>query len=184
MVRKFFGIDPVEQGQAVAEQVKTDVNEFFIAMMANQDRQIETLKRQNEAIMSVLKTVSSEITSVKSKLAESHEIISEDKVTHFIGKKPKLLQSVSDEVAGLSYKEIRQLILRACRYQKDNFDKFYAKLAQVSGKDVYAIGKTRLMPEENDFGAKDNNTTYINTVFKEGVHREAAAIALDMMRNK
>lgn len=193
MVRKMLGFtrEATEQTQDMAVAVRQEFesfavtfHEYYAAQVTPLIQRIDVLIQENENLRMMLESVTTEIVDIKSVMEQTSATVEEDKVTHYIGKKPKLLQSVSDEVAKMTYKEIRNLIKRACRYQKEEYSKFYAKLAQVSGKDVYAIGKTRLLPEENDFGAKDNNTTYINTVFKEGVHREAAAIALDMMRNK
>lgn len=59
----------------------------------------------------------------------------------------------------------------------------YSKLNELTGVDVYEIGKT-VITKVDGLGFKNPQESYINTVFKKGVQFEAAAIALDMIRNK
>lgn len=178
---------------AVNGAVVERIEEGFGVIGADNQKMAEVIDGALRYIVDVhgyMQRLESQIAVVESKIEDVLEIstdtnvvVNDVKTKNHIGKKPEFLRAVTEEVETLTAKEIRKLIKRAANWQQKGYMKIYSKVSEITGVDVLEIGKVRIT-EEDGLGFSDNNKTYINTLFKKGVHKEAAAIALDMIRNK
>lgn len=164
--------------------------------VGNVSRELSQTQEENNILKDIVMVLVREISEVKADLSTviemmsdvrdfTHEIkdtTSEQMNTTYIGKKPVLLPQITAEVERLTDKEIRALINRAANRQQKGYNEIYAKLAEITGIDVYAVGKTTIKKKDG-FDFVSTQASFINTVFKKDIHKVAAAIALDKIRN-
>lgn len=150
---------------------------------------LDALVKENEILKAIIQRIDSSFITVMDGVADIKErtenieaVVFEQISVNHIGKKPVLLESVQDEVKAMTWKEIRTVFNKAANRQQKGYNELYAKLAEITGVDVYSIGKT-VITKADKLGFVCGNETYLNTVFKKGVQYEAAAIALDKIRN-
>lgn len=158
-------------------------NQTLGGIIIKQDGVINSLMAIVQRIDASFTTVIDHVTDIKERAENIEAVVFEQVTTNHIGKKPVLLEQVQKETEKLTVKEIRALINRAANRQQKGYNVLYAKLHELTGVDVYEIGKT-VITKVDALGFVNPQETYINTVFKKGVQFEAAAIALDMIRNK
>lgn len=158
-------------------------NEALSGLVVKQDGVINTLLAVVTRIDSTFTTLLSEFADVKESTGNIESAVFEQITTHYMGKKPVLLKSAEAEVATLTDKEIRTIINRAANRQQKGYSEIYAKIAEITGVDVYVIGKT-VITKADGLGFVNPQASFLNTLFKKGVHKTAAAIALDKIRNK
>lgn len=155
--------------------VGTDVDraiklmEQILPMVVRVDARLNTLESRTEDILE-LET-------------ETNAAVLDNKTKTYVGKKPEFIDEVIEEVKSLSPKEIRKLIYRASRNQQEGYLKIYSKLMEITGVDIYQAGKMRINKRDG-LGFTNPGYSYINTLFHKGIEKEAAAVALDMIRNK
>lgn len=144
---------------------------------------LEELRDRDKRIEMQLQIMTSNIEDVKGEVEEIGINVSEAKQKTFVGKKPVFLQTTLEEVSKIGHKEIRQLIYRAANNQQKGYTRIYSKLSEITGIDIYQAGKSRITKKDG-LGFTNGGVTYINTLFIKGVEHEAAAVALDIIRNK
>lgn len=149
-----------------------------------------TLKMIIEKQGAILVSLADEISTISQKIDEIQDTVNlnvkntdEIKTTEYIGKVPKFLPTLMEEVERLDHREIRNLIRRATKNQKEEYVRLYTKLAEITGINVFKVGKHRIT-KRHGLGFTNSGESYINTLFIKGIEREAAAIALDIIRNK
>lgn len=132
---------------------------------------------------SMVREVFAELETVKNSVMDIATSVVDLKDTNHIGKKSVILSALTTEVSAMTVEEIRQAINRAANRQQKGYMRIYSKLCDITGVDIYAIGKVKIGADDG-LGFTNGGESYINTIFKEGVQMEAAAIALDIIRNK
>lgn len=136
-----------------------------------------------QRLESAISVLQSKIEDVLEVSAETSAVVAELRGSNHIGKKPIVLREAIEESSKMSVKEIRQAIHGAARRQPSGYNAIYLKVREITGVDIFAVGKVRVTPADG-LGFTDNNETYINAIFKKGVQEQAGAIALDIIRNK
>lgn len=122
-----------------------------------------------------------EVFSQKIDNIEDH--IVEDREKTFVGKRPEFLDTSFSEVQDLTHNEKRSFIYRAAGNQRSGYNRIYSKIEEMTGVRIRNFGKMKITRYDG-LGVVKPQESYINTVFLKGVENEAAAIALDMIRNK
>lgn len=158
-------------------------NQSLSSLVVKQNGVITTLLEIVTRIDSSFETVLNGVADIKERTENIEAAVFEQVTTHHIGKKPVLLESATEEVDSLTVKEIRAIINRAANRQQKGYSEIYAKVAEITGVDIYAVGKT-IITKADGLGFVNPQETYLNTLFKKDVHKVAAAIALDKIRNK
>jgi len=120
---------------------------------------------------------------------KEHAVKTEKKVNtvmtkEIYGKKAVFLPQGIKEAKTLSNKEIRNLIHKAAKGHpggnRKGYTHIYNKLKELTGVDVYEIGKVALGKKDGIEGwSKD--PSYINAILKNGIQVEAAVIAKTMI---
>jgi|SRR5699024_4005552 len=151
---------------------------------------VEELKTENSLLIRVVEeqgalisVLREEIADIKTYVAEIKDVVTDTNTKHFVGKKPEFLPGLMEEVKQMTPKQIRSVLWKASGNQQDGYNRIYAKLSDMVGFNVKDHGKSRILKRDN-LGFTNNGESYINTLFKKGVECEAAAIALDIIRNK
>lgn len=155
-------------------------------MVAN----VESLVEENRELRNVIEEQGALIVVVNEKLQKLQDAVEQvidhvldTKTKSFIGKKPEFLPKTIDEVTKFSEKEIREIIHRAANRQQKGYTRIYSKLSEITGIDIYKCGKTRIA-KSHGLGFTNTGESYINMIFVKGIEKEAAAVALDIIRNK
>lgn len=183
----FFGKGRTSPNELAEVTGRLDVlaqeNETLSSLVIKQDGVISSLLAIVTRIDSSFTQVIDGVNDIKERTENIEAVVFEQVTTHHIGKKPVILESAETEVESMTEKEIRAVINRAANRQQKGYSEIYAKIAEITGVDVYAIGKT-VITKADGLGFVNPQETYLNTLFKKGVHKIAAAIALDKIRNK
>lgn len=103
--------------------------------------------------------------------------------TNYIGKKPEVLEGIMGEVKGITDKSYRSLMYSATNNQPEVYIEVYNKLTAIFKYNVKDIGKKKILTKDNR-GYTKPQKSYLNTIILDGKKEEAAAIALDIIRNK
>lgn len=151
---------------------------------------VDSLSTENEELKRLVVDLSSSVYhlvevygDIKEDVGYLREMLDESKRTNYVGKKPEILKSSLKEVEDLDEKEIRKIIYMSANNQRSGYNRLYSKLIKITGVDIYAKGKSRINKRDG-LSFTNSGMSYINTLFIEGVEKEAAAIALDIIRNK
>lgn len=178
MVKRIWGRNGSDNNEVVSV-VERKITEVGTEMSAEVQAVMSMMKRYE----SLMREMLSEVETVKNTVKDISAEVLEMKGVNHIGKKPVLLAEVTAEVGKMTVKEIRSTIHGAARKQPTGYNAIYLKVRELTGVDIFAVGKIRVTPTDG-LGFVDNNETYINALFKKGVQKQAAAIALDTIRNK
>lgn len=153
-----------------------------------------TLKELVNVVLSIVKRQEAHNSVVNSKLEDIQESLTkatlgveEVKTTDYYGKRRVLLPQALEEVSKLSNSEIRSLIHKAARAhkggQRKGYTHIYEKLRDITGIDVYEMGKVPLKRKHGIEGWK-KDPSYINTILLKGVQKEAAVVAMETLNRK
>lgn len=134
-----------------------------------------------------LDVVSTKLDDVYNKITVSNKTTDELKHTKFYGQKVKILDSAMKEASEMSNASIRRLIHRAAAShpsgRRKGYTHIYLKTEEVTGVNVYDLGKTVLKKSDGIEGwSKD--PSYINTILKEGLQKEVAVICQQILADK
>ncbi len=164
------------------------------AIAAEFGGQLQTIQQENTLLKAIIQRMEAQQSTIIAKLedvldhvASASTGIHEVKTTEYIGKKATFLPQAVEEVERLTMQEIRNLVRSAAKAHptgtRKGYTTFYAKLKEITGVDVYTEGKVSIGKKDGlGFVAKD--PSYINVIFKRGIHKEAAVIAKDILRTK
>lgn len=164
-------------------EVVDSANQQLQELVVGAVRYITEVHGYMQRLESQLEVMQSKVEDMVELSTETNAAVLEAKTTNHIGKKPEFLKPIKDEVAKLTADEIRQTIHGAARRQPTGYNTIYLKIREMTGIDVFAVGKIAITKADG-LGFVNKSETYINAIFKKGVQNEAGAIALDIIRNK
>ena len=170
-----------------------DVEEMkeYLVKLADENTALKRLIETQGAIIVALKdevgVISRKLDDVIDGVNFSAQTTDEIKHKKFIGQELELLDSAKERVKNLSGKGIRKLIRRAALShaggRRKGYTEIYNKLFEVTGYDVYKVGKITLKKSDNvDGWSKD--LSYINTILRDGYGKETAIICLQILADK
>jgi hypothetical protein len=117
----------------------------------------------------------------------ANEAVSEVKSTDFYGKTRSILPDALKQVEGMSGSEVRRLLHRAAsahpKGRKAGFNDLFQRVVELSGVDIFELGKERLGKKDGIDGWK-KDPSYINTILKHGLKDVAAVVAKEMQLKK
>lgn len=147
--------------------------------------------KRSESELSMLReemtVAKEEIIFVKEIVTDGNRTTNEIKNVKFIGQEVKFLEEAKERVKGISGKEVRRLINRAATAhtsgRRKGFTEIYNKLIELTGFDVYEIGKVRLTKNDGIDGWKPD-PSYINTILREGYGGRTAIICTQILADR
>lgn len=166
-----------------------DVEEIkdIVTGLTRENSTLRTLVEKQGAIIVSLNEqmgeFSRKLNSMEDTLTSNAQSTDDMKRKTYVGKKAEFLKESIEEVKSLTHKDIRRLIFRAAGNQRGGYLRIYSKLSDMTGIDIYSAGKNAVRKNDG-LGFVNPQKTYINTVFLKGVQYEAAAISLDIIRNR
>src|SRR5699024_6107556 len=139
------------------------------------------------AIRDDVGVLSRKIDEIKDEVTVSAKTTDDIKHKKFIGQEMVILESAEKRVENIGGKEVRKLIHRAAQSdqggRRKGYTRIYNKLYDVTGYDVYEVGKTTLKKSDGiDGWSKD--PSYINTILRDGYEKETAIICLQILADK
>lgn len=187
-----------------------NVTELDKRWITNKDvmKSVVTLEAENKALKEVINDILSIVqrnTTEMTVLKESVQYLTEltvdikdiategtrttDEIKHkkFIGQEMELLDTAKERVKNITGKDVRKLIHRAAvahpSGRRKGYTIIYSKLYEITGYDVYEVGKVRLKKSDNISGwSKD--PSYINAILRDGYGEETAVICLQILADK
>lgn len=174
-------------------QVIGDVEEIreFVADLTKENKTLKMLAEKQGAIivsiMDEIGVISRKLDDIQDEVTVSKNTTEEIKHTKFYGQKPELLRSALERAEEMNNREIRKLIHRAAKVYKGGKRKgytyIYNTLYEVTGYDVYEVGKVRLKKSDGIEGwGKD--PSYINAILRDGKGEETAVICMQVLAEK
>lgn len=158
---------------------------------------VGVLEEKNNVLETLINRLLAEITTLKQSGEETKEMLynitdlvldgnntaKDMRETNYIGKKPEVLEGIMGEVKGITDKSYRSLMYSATNNQPEVYIEVYNKLTAIFKYNVKDIGKKKILTKDNR-GYTKPQKSYLNTIILDGKKEEAAAIALDIIRNK
>ena len=174
-------------------QMVVDVDEVkeYVVTLAEENAGLKRLIETQGAIIIALKdeigVISRKIDEISDSVTFNAQTTDELKHKKFIGQELELLDAAKERVKNMSGKEVRRLIHRAALAnpsgRRKGYTVIYNKLHDVTGYDVYEVGKITLKKSDNvDGWSKD--PSYINTILRDGYGKEVAIICLQILADK
>src|SRR5690625_697381 len=176
-------------------------NKDVVRAVASVEKENETLKgmvvellsivQRNTSEMTVLKESVEHLTGLTQEVKDIAELGSkttdEIKHTKFVGQRLKILDKARESVENISGGVVRSYIHRAAKShpsgKRKGYTHIYEKLIDVTGFNVYEIGKIRLKKADNIDGWK-KDPSYINAILKHGYGKETAIICKQILADK
>ncbi len=171
----------------VAVKMVERENEILKGIISEVLSYVQRSTSEMTIIREEISTVREYITEVKEIASEGKRTTDEIKHTKFYGQVSKLLPDAMERAKKMAGGEVRKLIHRAAKAheggQQRGYTAVYEKLRDVTGVDLYAIGKITLKKTDGIDGWK-KDPSYINAILKEGVQAEAAVICMQILADK
>ena len=174
-------------------QMVMDVEEMkeYIVNLAEENTVLKRLIETQGAIIVALKdeigVISRKLDDINDRVNTSARTTNEIKHKKFIGQEMELLDTAKERVKNITGKDVRKLIHRAAvahpSGRRKGYTIIYSKLYEITGYDVYEVGKVRLKKSDNISGwSKD--PSYINAILRDGYGEETAVICLQILADK
>jgi len=176
----------IRNGGQVIEDV--DLIKEYMKSLASENNMLKsTIEKQTAvltAVMDELGVVKQELFDIKDIVTVGKELSDEIKHTKFIGQKPKILPTAREIADKMTGNAVRSLIHRAAKKHpsgiRRGYTVIYEKLAEVTGFDVYNIGKITLNKSDGVDGWK-KDPSYINAILREGYKTEVAIVCKQIL---
>lgn len=174
-------------------QMVMDVEEMkeYLVNLAEENTVLKRLIETQGAIIVALKdeigVISRKLDDINDRVNMSARTTNEIKHKKFIGQEMELLDTAKERVKNIPGKDVRKLIHRAAdahpNGRRKGYTAIYSKLYEITGYDVYEVGKVRLKKSDNINGwSKD--PSYINAILRDGYGEETAVICLQILADK
>jgi len=175
-------------GQMVIDM--EDVKQYLETMRTENSSLVDIIEKQGAIIVALkdeIGVISRKLDEIADNVTFNAKTTDDLKHKKFIGQELELLESAKERVKTMSGKEIRKIIHRAAEShsggRRKGYTHIYNKLFDISGYDVYSVGKVRLKKSDQiDGWAKD--PSYINTILRDGYAEDTAAICLQILADK
>lgn len=139
------------------------------------------------AIFDMMNVLSTDIREVQDLLKVSNRTTEEIKHVKFYGQEMRILDQAREAVKGIRGTTVRSLIHRAARSSGnkngEGYTLIYNKLLELTGFNVYDIGKITLKKSDGIDGWK-KDPSYINAILREGFGEEAAIVCKQILADK
>ena len=182
-------IKMIRNGGQVVEDVSGIKDE--IGALLKENRFLRTMVEEqvaaNSVVMEKLTDLQISIDEMRDEVRYGNKTSDEIKNTKFYGQRSEILDSARDAVRNMSGTDIRKAIHRAAnvhsKSRKKGYTYVYEKLRDITGFNVFDIGKITLKKSDNIDGWK-KDASYINAILKHGYGKEAAIVCKQIIADK
>lgn len=179
----------VRKGGRMVEDM-SDVRELVEGLVGENEALKLIIEKQGAVIVAIkdeIGVLSRKLDAIQDEVTINKKTTEEIKTTKFYGQAVKLLPQAIERAKKMSGDEVRRLIHSAAKAhpsgRRKGYTHIYEKLFEVTGFDVYKVGKISLGKKDNvDGWSKD--PTYINAIFKQGLYTEVAVICMQIIADK